>query len=124
MPGHVAKPILDMAIRSDNQEQMANALRGLGDIDRGIRSGRLFIRLHNGSIRTHNPHLYRSKDVDCRDQILFRDALRRSQQLRDRYAALKLALTGEFGANGRRECAGPCNRALISRPAVSCNLFF
>ncbi len=106
VPGLVAKPILDIAIRSNNEELIAAALIRLGYVDRGVRSGRLFIRLQDGDIRTHNLHLYQPDDVDGRDQIKFRDALRADHNLRNQYAALKLQLAKELGDQGRGQYAG------------------
>jgi GrpB-like predicted nucleotidyltransferase (UPF0157 family) len=56
--GLQAKPILDIALRSTEENRIAAALVELGYVDRGIRSGRLFIRLREGDVRTHNLHLY------------------------------------------------------------------
>jgi GrpB-like predicted nucleotidyltransferase (UPF0157 family) len=103
VPGLPAKPILDIAMSADANDvpHIAEALVGLGYIDRGIRSGRLFIRLRDGDVRTHNLHLYEPGDPDCRDQIAFRDALRADPSLRDRYAALKQDLVDRLGDAGR-----------------------
>jgi GrpB-like predicted nucleotidyltransferase (UPF0157 family) len=117
VPGLIAKPILDIAIRSNDEEQIASALTGLGYIDRGIRSGRLFIRLRDGDIRTHNLHLYQRDDVDYREQIAFRDALRLDHSLRDQYAALKLRLAEELGDQGRGQYAG--RKSDFIRAAIS-----
>jgi len=119
VPGLIAKPILDIAIRSNDEKQIAAALIRLGYIDRGVRSGRLFVRLRDGDIRTHNLHLYPPDDVDCRDQIAFRDVLRRNRSLRDQYATLKQRLVGELGDHGRRQYADQKTdfvRAAISAP--------
>lgn len=103
VPGLPAKPILDIAMRTgtDDEPRIADALVNLGYVDRGIRSGRLFIRLRDGDVRTHNLHLYRPDDPDCRDQIAFRDALRANPDVRDRYAALKQDLAHRLGDAGR-----------------------
>ncbi|WP_299153687.1 GrpB family protein [uncultured Tateyamaria sp.] len=106
VPGLAAKPILDIAMRSTHEEQIATALTKLGYIDRGIRSGRLFIRLSDGDIRTNNLHLYHPDDAGCRDQIAFRDALRSDPKLRDQYAHLKQKLVDELGDQGRELYAG------------------
>ena len=103
VPGLPAKPILDIAMRAGagDEPRIAGGLLALGYIDRGHRSGRLFIRLRNSDMRTHNLHLYRPDDSDCRDQIAFRDALRADPDLRDRYAALKQDLVSRLGNAGR-----------------------
>jgi len=107
VPGLPAKPILDIAMRAgaDDEPRIADALVASGYIDRGHRSGRLFIRLRDGDMRTHNLHLYRPDDPDCRDQIAFRDALRANPGLRDRYAALKQNLVNWLGDAGRARYA-------------------
>jgi GrpB-like predicted nucleotidyltransferase (UPF0157 family) len=103
VPGLPAKPILDIAMRAgaDDELRIADALVDLGYIDRGLRSGRLFIRMRDGNVRTHNLHLYHPDDPDCRNQIAFRDALRDKPDLRDRYAALKQDLVNRLGDAGR-----------------------
>ena len=103
VPGLPAKAILDIAMRAEARDwdHIAEALIGLGYIDRGIRSGRLFVRLRDGDVRTHNLHLYSPQDHDCRDQIAFRDALRTDPDLRDQYARLKQGLVDRLGNAGR-----------------------
>ena len=105
--GLPAKPILDVAVRvaPEDEDAVASALIGLGYVDRGVRGGRLFVRVRGGDVRTHNLHLYRPGDLDRRDQVAFRDALRRDRRLRDRYAALKHRLAGSL-AGRRKEYAG------------------
>lgn len=107
VPGLPAKPILDIAIRAAaaDEERIAKGLVSIGYIDRGIRSGRLFVRLRDGDVRTHNLHLYEPGDPDCRDQIAFREALRADPTLRDRYAALKNDLVAQLGDAGRGQYA-------------------
>ncbi len=103
VPGLQAKPILDIAMRSAAETQVATALVGLGYVDRGIRSGRLFIRLRDGDIRTHNLHLYLPDDPDWQDQMAFRDALRAEPELGQQYEALKRELVERFGDEGRSQ---------------------
>lgn len=103
VPGLPAKPILDIAMRAAaaDEERIARVLVSIGYIDRGIRSGRLFVRLRDGDVRTHNLHLYDPGDLDRRDQIAFRDALRADPDMRERYAALKHRLVDRLGDAGR-----------------------
>lgn len=103
VPGLSAKAILDIAVQAEEEAEVASALVGLGYIDRGVRSGRLFIRLREGDIRTHNLHLYRPNDPECLAQIAFRDRLRRNSKLRDAYASLKRKLARDLGNSSRRE---------------------
>ena len=107
VPGLPAKAILDIAMRAkeEDQDRIAAALVALGYIDRGIRSGRLFIRLRNDEVRTHNLHLYDLEDPEYRDQIVFRDALRADPDLRDQYAVLKQDLVKQLGDAGRNRYA-------------------
>ncbi len=99
VPDLPAKPILDIAVRAEpaDEDRVATALVRLGYIDRGIRSGRIFIRHRSDDVRTHNLHLYAPDDPDCRDQLTFRDALRADAGLRQRYAQLKRDLVDRMG---------------------------
>ncbi|MEM9970657.1 MAG: GrpB family protein [Pseudomonadota bacterium] len=102
VPGLMAKPILDIGMAADLSvfPIIAEVLGGLGYIDRGERSGRLFIRTRRGEVRTHNLHLYPTGSTEFEAQLLFRDALRGNADLRDRYTAEKLRIFEENG--GRR----------------------
>jgi GrpB-like predicted nucleotidyltransferase (UPF0157 family) len=107
VPGLPAKAILDIAMRAKGQDEdrIAGALVGLGYIDRGFRSGHLFIRLRDDDVRTHNLHLYRPEDPEYFNQIAFRDALRADPELRDKYALLKHSLVNRLGDAGRSRYA-------------------
>ncbi|MGL5010206.1 MAG: GrpB family protein [Paracoccaceae bacterium] len=91
VPDLVAKPIIDIAMIAPEADHphIAATLTSLGYTDRGLRSGRLFIRLQDGDIRTHNLHLYIPGDPEWHDHLAFRDALRADPGLRAAYAALK-----------------------------------
>ena len=97
VPGLMSKPILDIGMASDDHETIAAALVGLGYIDRGERSGRLFIRLHDNDMRTHNLHLYQPGSREFTDQLALRDLLRTNSDLRDQYAAEKRRIYEESG---------------------------
>jgi GrpB-like predicted nucleotidyltransferase (UPF0157 family) len=105
VPGLQAKPILDIALRSTEETHIAAALVELGYIDRGMRSGRLFIRLRDGDVRTHNLHFYQPDDPDYADHITFRNALRSDPKLRAQYVALKRNLVENLGDKGRGQYA-------------------
>jgi GrpB-like predicted nucleotidyltransferase (UPF0157 family) len=107
VPALPTKPILDIAMRAarSDAERIASTLVELGYVDRGIRSGRLLVRLRDGDLRTHNLHLYGSDDADWDAQLAFRDALRDDPDLRARYAALKRSLVDRLGDAGRSRYA-------------------
>ena len=93
VPGLSAKPVLDMAMAAEPavHPAIADALTGLGWIDRGQRDGRLFIRIRqrDGTIRTHNLHLHPADAPDWHRHLAFRDALRADDALAAAYAKLK-----------------------------------
>ncbi|MEM9795567.1 MAG: GrpB family protein [Pseudomonadota bacterium] len=91
VPGLLAKPILDLglALPATLHEDAVRAMVADDYIDRGERSGRLLIRLRDGKVRTHNLHLYPTRDVRLTEQIAFRDRLRADPALRAAYAADK-----------------------------------
>lgn len=105
VPGLCAKPILDLAMRSDREPSVTVALTRLGYVDRGVRGGRLFVRLRDESTRTHNLHFFGMTDADYKKQLAFRDALRSSKQLRDEYADLKIQLVRSLRDQGRKHYA-------------------
>ncbi|MEM8823817.1 MAG: GrpB family protein [Pseudomonadota bacterium] len=94
VPGLAAKPILDMAMAAapTQHDAIASALTRSSWIDRGERSGRLFIRQTSDHGRTHNLHLYAPDAPELLDQLVFRDRLKADSMLRDTYAAHKQAL--------------------------------
>lgn len=96
--GLPAKPILDIGVAApvESHERIAAALLALGYIDRGMRGGRLFIRVRDGDVRTHNLHLYPPDDPEWRDHLAFRDALRADAAVRDAYARLKLDIIAQL----------------------------
>ncbi len=94
VPGLMAKPIIDIAVAvpEADHDDTAGSLEDLGYVDRGHRSGRLFVRLRDEDVRTHNLHLYHPDDPAMRDQIVFRDVLRRDPKVAHAYAALKYGI--------------------------------
>ena len=118
VPGLAAKPILDIAMcaASVDHAEIAARLVGLGYIDRGERDGRLFIRLRDGDIRTHNLHLHRDGDAAWTRHVAFRDRLRADADLRAAYAALKAEIVRRSGGRraGYAEAKGPFVEAALS----------
>jgi GrpB-like predicted nucleotidyltransferase (UPF0157 family) len=99
VPGLAAKPILDLLGGYPPGAPVApyvDALVGAGYMHRGEQGipGREFFR--RGEPRAYHLHLVVEGSTVWREQLAFRDALRRDPALRDAYAALKLALAGRF----------------------------
>jgi len=75
VPKLPAKAILDIAMRARETDHslIAKVLIGLGYIDRGIRSGRLFIRLRDGDVRTRAAKAEACRSLwGCRAKKLYR----------------------------------------------------
>lgn len=66
-----------------------------------MRSGRLFIWLRDGNVRTHNLHFHKPDDPDYADQITFRNELRSDPKPRAQYVALKRNLVENLVDKGR-----------------------
>lgn len=99
VPGLAAKPILDLLGGYPPGAPVAPyvaALVGAGYLHRGEQGipGREFFR--RGEPRAYHLHLVAAGGTVWREQLAFRDALRREPALRDAYAALKLELARQF----------------------------
>lgn len=97
--GLVAKPILDLLAGYPPGTPVGRyvaALREAGYVHRGEQGipGREFFR--RGEPRAYHLHLVAEGGAIWREQLAFRDALRRESALRDAYAALKLELARRF----------------------------
>lgn len=99
VPGLAAKPILDLLGGYPPGAPVApyiSALVRAGYLHRGEQGipGREFFR--RGEPRAYHLHLVSEGGPVWREQLAFRDALRRDPALRDAYAALKLDLARRF----------------------------
>lgn len=107
VPGLPAKPIIDVAIAIHSRAvipELAARLVAAGYIDRGdggADGGWLLVKEPKPDIRSFHLHLVEASDPQWRNYLVFRDALRRDATLRDRYAALKHELAGQFAGNRR-----------------------
>ncbi len=112
--GLAAKPILDIAMVAPvgQHDDIATALTGLGYIDRGMRSGWLFIRLRDHDIRTHNLHLFDTGDPELVRHLTFRDRLRENPALRANYKQLKADLVRRY--QGNRAAYAPAKSEFIA----------
>lgn len=119
VPGLAAKPILDIGATAPvaRHAEIARVLQEAGWIDRGPRSGWLFIRLRDTDIRTHNLHLYADDDPDVAAQLAFRDRLRADPALRAAYAAEKAEIIARGTARkDYAEAKTTFVRAALARP--------
>ena len=90
--GIPAKPVIDIALvvrQLSDGIRCIQPLKGLGYIfnNHPQNTDRMFFR--KGSPRTHHVHIMAQDTKELNDHLLFRDALRRRQDLCDEYAALK-----------------------------------
>lgn len=103
--GLPAKPIIDVAIAIRSRDaipELVERLASRGYIDRGDggqNGGWLLVKEPKPDIRSFHVHLVETSDPQWRHYLAFRDALRRDAALRDRYAALKRKLAGQFVDN-------------------------
>jgi GrpB-like predicted nucleotidyltransferase (UPF0157 family) len=101
VPGLLAKPLLDIALRFRNRADLESAratLQGVGYEDRGDSGPAGGVVLAKGprQRRTHLLHLVETSDGQWIRWTTFRDALRRDPALRAAYAALKADLAKQF----------------------------
>ena len=109
VPGRLAKPIVDIDIIVYSKNQLAATTASLEKIgyaskgEQGI-TGRFAFRqttyeapLTNPKNKWQTHHLYvcYADSLALKNHLLFRDALRKEQDLRHQYAALKKALAGD-----------------------------
>lgn len=104
VPGLLAKPVIDIAVAlPDDGASQASVIRGrmttAGYVDRGRAAdggGWLFVRELAPNVRVAHVHLVAVADPEWDRYLVFRDALRADQDLRDRYAELKRQLAGRY----------------------------
>ncbi len=98
VPGLAAKPVLDIDVIVDEPELPAGvaALVGLGYVHRGDLgvTGREAFRAPDDDPRRH-VYLCRAGTLNVRNHLAVRDTLRGRDDLRDEYAAVKLALAAD-----------------------------
>ena len=96
MPGLLAKPVIDLAVRipaDEGVEAYDDALAAAGwvDVRSSVTTHEVRMRL-DGSVRTHIAHFFAADDWDTAHQRLFVAWLLAHDEDRDRYAALKESL--------------------------------
>lgn len=98
VPGLAAKPILDIDVIVDRSERQAaivalEALRYVHRGDLGV-AGREAFRAPDDEPRRH-VYVCDAGSLNVRNHLAVRDVLRRRDDLRDEYAAVKLALAAD-----------------------------
>ncbi len=98
VPGLAAKPILDIDVIVGGEEMLAAvaAMGSAGYVHRGDLgvADREAFRAPDETPR-RNVYVCREGTLNVRNHLAVRDVLRRRQDLRDEYGAVKLALTAE-----------------------------
>jgi GrpB-like predicted nucleotidyltransferase (UPF0157 family) len=103
VPGLAAKPIIDLDVVLASPADLPRAIRLLASIgyvhegDLGI-AGREAFRSPPGEPR-HHLYVLATGATELRRHLAFRDALRASKDLRDRYSALKRSLADVYKDN-------------------------
>ena len=98
VPGLAAKPVIDIDVlvdRADVEEAIA-ALESLGYVHRGdlgVEGREAFLAPDDEPRR--NVYVCRAGTVNVRNHLAVRDVLRRREDLRDEYAAVKYALAAD-----------------------------
>lgn len=116
VPGLIAKPILDLDLVIADRAAFAATAAAFGALgyshcgDQGIAGREVFKRANDQTPSTHPArcwlahHLYVccADSRELRRHLAFRDALRRSPLLCDRYAAIKRELARQSGGDRKR----------------------
>lgn len=111
VPGLKAKPILDIAVGLWTMEDAAALVRPLEELGYVYRSKsgtpeRLFFAKGPEDRRTHYLHCEVYGSASWRGQLLFRDRLIQSPQLRQAYQALKEQLAAQYPDDRQRYTQG------------------
>ena len=111
VPGLAAKPLLDVALAFPDRDTLEWArlrLRELGYDDRGDweSAGGVILAKGPRSGRTHMLHLVEATDPQWARWLIFRDALRTDNVLREAYAVLKTELAARFPLDRANYVAG------------------
>lgn len=102
IPGLCAKPIVDIAAATPSFEEFFAAVPLIEELgyqfkgECGVPRRHFFVL---GDPRTVHLHVFEHTGNDWRDQLLFRDRLRRSEELRHEYEMLKRELATKFDDN-------------------------
>jgi GrpB-like predicted nucleotidyltransferase (UPF0157 family) len=104
VPGLAAKPVIDVLLgvpSLDDATPCTPILVARGwefpeDFNRALVGRRFFLRRNDDGVRTHHAHFVVHRGKLWNEYVQFRDKLRASDALRDRYANLKRDLAAQF----------------------------
>lgn len=104
VPGLAAKPVIDVLLGVTSLDEVAAITPTLvargwefpEDFNLGLVGRKFFLRRNDDGVRTHHAHFVVYRGALWNDYVEFRDELRLSDHLRDRYARLKRDLAAQF----------------------------
>jgi GrpB-like predicted nucleotidyltransferase (UPF0157 family) len=104
VPGLAAKPVIDVLLGVSHLEDTDDCvpiLRQRGweypeDFNKGLVGRRFFLKRNDEGIRTHHAHFVVHNGPLWAEYVGFRDKLRESHELRQRYEKLKRDLAAKF----------------------------
>lgn len=102
VPDLVAKPIIDIAVAVDCDENLLPVVERLIEAGYDYRGdamdagGHVFVKEPEPDLRTVHVHVVCQDDPQVRQWLAFRDLLRRDAEIRARYAASKRELAAQY----------------------------
>jgi GrpB-like predicted nucleotidyltransferase (UPF0157 family) len=111
VPGLPAKPILDIAVAvrsSGDIPELVRRLTAVGYIDRGDGGrdgGYLLVRDSEPEVRTAHVHIVECADPQWHRYVVFRDTLRRDDEIRQQYGEMKKRLAAAYPTDRERYTA-------------------
>jgi GrpB-like predicted nucleotidyltransferase (UPF0157 family) len=104
VPGLSAKPVIDVLVGVKSLDDVAACVPILvakgweypEEFNRGLVGRRFFLKRDGDGVRTHHAHFVVHEGPLWNEYVVFRDRLRESPVLRDRYAKLKHDLAAKF----------------------------
>lgn len=105
VPDLLAKPIIDIVVglvSMGDKRKVQLILAELGYVYRGVgegSTGHFFVLENSPDVRAEHVHVVAYGSTNWDSYVLFRDALRNSDELRRRYTELKQALKAKFPTN-------------------------
>jgi GrpB-like predicted nucleotidyltransferase (UPF0157 family) len=102
IPGIIAKPILDIGIAVNNFEEAAICIKPLEKMGYTYKGESGIPRRHwfaKGEPTTHHVHILEIHSQNWKNNLIFRDYLKRNLEIAKQYAELKMQLLKQFNAD-------------------------